>query len=102
LSGDAAVPVAQLSYGEASRELDQIVADFEHGDLDVDQLVDRLERATAIVEELDRRLRRTRARVEELVPKLESAVAQGAPGADPGGPEAPAAQDEPGDPTGLF
>jgi exodeoxyribonuclease VII small subunit len=68
------VPVADLTYTEASRELDEIVAFFEQGDLDVDQLVGRLERATAIVDELDRRLRRTKAQVEDLVPRLEAAV----------------------------
>jgi len=68
-------PVAELSYTDASRELDEIVAFFEQGDLDVDQLVGRLERATAIVDELDRRLRRTRSQVEDLVPRLESTVA---------------------------
>jgi exodeoxyribonuclease VII small subunit len=72
---DVSIPVAELSYTEASRELDEIVAFFEQGDLDVDQLVGRLERATAIVDELDRRLRRTRTQVEDLVPRLESAVA---------------------------
>ncbi|HEX3946074.1 MAG TPA: hypothetical protein VHW47_00130, partial [Acidimicrobiales bacterium] len=50
-------PVGQLSYTEASRELDGIVRFFEQREVDVDQLVDRLERATAIVDELDRRLR---------------------------------------------
>jgi exodeoxyribonuclease VII small subunit len=62
--------VGDLSYTEASRELDEIVAFFEQSEVDVDQLVSRLERATAIVDELDRRLRRTRAQVEELVPRL--------------------------------
>jgi exodeoxyribonuclease VII small subunit len=71
---DPVVPVAELSYTEASRELDEIVAFFEQGDLDVDQLVGRLERAAAIVDELDRRLRRTRAQVEALVPRLEAAT----------------------------
>ena len=51
------VPVGELSYTEASRELDEIVAFFEQREVDVDQLVGRLERATAIVDELDRRLR---------------------------------------------
>lgn len=68
------VPVADLSYTEASRELDEIVASFEQGELDVDELVGRLERATAIVDELDRRLRRTKAQVEDLVPRLEAAT----------------------------
>lgn len=71
-------PVADLTYTEASSELDDIVAFFEQRDVDVDQLVSRLERATAIVDELDRRLRRTRAQVEELVPRLAGAVAASA------------------------
>ena len=62
--------VEGLSYAEASRELDEIVAFFEGRDVDVDQLVAGLDPATAIVDELDRRLRRTRAQVEELVPRL--------------------------------
>ena len=68
----AAVPVEQLSYTEASRELDAIVDFFEQREVDVDVLVTRLERATAIVDELDKRLRQTRAQVEELVPRLEA------------------------------
>jgi exonuclease VII small subunit len=71
-SDDGAVPVSELSYTEASRELDAIVGFFEQREVDVDQLVVRLERATAIVDELDRRVRRTRAQVEELVPRLEA------------------------------
>jgi exodeoxyribonuclease VII small subunit len=67
-------PVSDLSYTEASHELDRIVAFFEQREVDVDQLVERLERATAIVDELDRRLRRTRAQVEQLVPRLEAAA----------------------------
>jgi len=93
----AEVAVGELSYTAASRELDEIVAFFEQGDLDVDQLVGRLERATAIVDELDRRLRRTRAQVEDLVPRLESAVAS----SDRDG--APRPDEPPDDDTlGLF
>jgi exonuclease VII small subunit len=71
-SGDGSRPVSELSYTEASRELDAIVGFFEQREVDVDQLVVRLERATAIVDELDRRVRKTRAQVEELVPRLEA------------------------------
>jgi exodeoxyribonuclease VII small subunit len=71
------VPVSELTYTEASQELDAIVEFFEQREVDVDQLVARLERATAIVDELDRRIRRTRAQVEELVPRLD-AVSRGA------------------------
>lgn len=56
--GTAQVPVSELSYTEASQELDRIVEFFEQREVDVDQLVTRLERATAIVDELDRRIRR--------------------------------------------
>jgi exonuclease VII small subunit len=71
-SGSDEIPVSQLSYTEASRELDEIVEFFEHRDVDVDQLVARLERATSIVDELDRRVRRTRSQVERLVPRLQA------------------------------
>lgn len=73
-SGLPPVPVAELSYTEASRELDRIVEFFEQREVDVDQLVARLERATAIVDELDRRIRQTRMQVEELAPRLEAAA----------------------------
>jgi exonuclease VII small subunit len=66
------IPVSQLSYTDASNELDEIVEFFEHRDVDVDQLVARLERATSIVDELDRRVRRTRSQVEQLVPRLQA------------------------------
>lgn len=83
-AGPSGPPVDELSYTEASRELDEIVAFFEQREVDVDQLVARLERATAIVDELDRRLRRTRAQVEELVPRLQAASESRS-----GGPEGP-------------
>jgi exonuclease VII small subunit len=75
--GDGAIPVTELTYTEASRELDAIVGFFEQREVDVDQLVIRLERATAIVDELDRRVRKTRAQVEELVPRLEAVTRAG-------------------------
>ncbi|HSZ37417.1 MAG TPA: exodeoxyribonuclease VII small subunit [Acidimicrobiales bacterium] len=71
-----AVPVDQLSYTDASRELDAIVDFFEQREVDVDVLVTRLERATALIDELDKRLRQTRTQVEELVPRLESLAAE--------------------------
>ena len=70
------VPVDQLSYTEASRELDSIVSFFEQREVDVDVLVARLERATALIDELDLRLRHTRAQVEELVPRLDALAAE--------------------------
>jgi exodeoxyribonuclease VII small subunit len=75
------VPVEQLSYTEASRELSAIVEFFEQREVDVDVLVARLERATALIDELDKRLRQTRAQVEELVPRLD-ALAEDVTGGD--------------------
>jgi len=81
------VPVEQLSYTEASRELDAIVDFFEQREVDVDVLVARLERATELIDELDRRLRRTRAQVEELVPRLDALAAETAAEAGGGADE---------------
>ncbi len=75
-AGEDPKPVEQLSYTEASRELDAIVDFFDQREVDVDVLVARLERATALIDELDRRLRQTRAQVEELVPRLETLAAE--------------------------
>jgi exodeoxyribonuclease VII small subunit len=69
------VAVEELSYTDASRELDAIVGFFEQREVDVDVLVSRLERATELIDELDRRLRQTRAQVEELVPRLDGLAA---------------------------
>jgi exodeoxyribonuclease VII small subunit len=68
----AAVPPADLSYTEASRELDAIVEFFERREVDVDHMVSKLERATALVDEMERRIRTTRTQVEQLVPRLEA------------------------------
>jgi exodeoxyribonuclease VII small subunit len=84
--------VGDMSYTDASQELDEIVRFFEQREIDVDQLVTRLVRATAIVEELDKRLRRTRVQVEQLVPKLAAVLSEApdageddVPGADAAG-----------------
>ena len=67
-----AVPVADLGYGEASDELDAIVAELERGVIDVDLLEVRLRRAVEIVEELDRRIKGARDKVGSLLPRLEA------------------------------
>ncbi|MDE3087391.1 MAG: exodeoxyribonuclease VII small subunit [Acidobacteriota bacterium] len=77
--GAQPTPVGELSYTQASRELDAIVEFFERREVDVDQLVARLERATSIVDELDRRIRQTRMQVEELAPRLEAAARAAVP-----------------------
>jgi exodeoxyribonuclease VII small subunit len=81
----AGPPPGEMSYTEASAELDDIVRFFEQREVDVDELVGRLVRATAIIEELDKRLRRTRLQVEQLVPRL-TAVLDVTGDAEGGGP----------------
>jgi exodeoxyribonuclease VII small subunit len=73
------VSVVDLSYTEASQELDAIVEFFEQREVDVDVLVSRLERATELIDELDKRLRHTRAQVEELVPRLDALAGEADP-----------------------
>jgi exodeoxyribonuclease VII small subunit len=75
--GQKGSDLSNLSYGDATAELDAIVNYFESSEIDVDQLVSQLERATALIEELDTRLRRTRTQVETLVPKLAAAIGDG-------------------------
>jgi len=58
------------SWTDASRELDDIVASFDDGDVSVDELIVKLERASAIIAILEERLTETKAKVEELVPTL--------------------------------
>lgn len=87
-AGAGEPPVEEMSYTEASAELDRIVGFFEGREVDVDQLVGRLVRATAIIEELDKRLRRTRMQVEQLVPRLTAVLEEKADEAEssrPGG-----------------
>jgi exodeoxyribonuclease VII small subunit len=95
---DDATPVADLSYADASGELDAIIHEFESGVVDVDRLVTRLERATEIVDELDRRLRGTRMRVDELVPRLESPAPDDGPAPGDGDP----GPTDPGSDESLF
>jgi exonuclease VII small subunit len=85
-AGAGESPVEEMSYTEASAELDRIVGFFEGREVDVDQLVGRLVRATAIIEELDKRLRLTRMQVEQLVPRLTAVLEEKADELEPSGP----------------
>jgi len=71
--------LADLSYAEATAELDAIIAEFDQGQVDVDRLGERFQRATELVEELDRRIRANRRQVEALSPRLD-AIAGGGDG----------------------
>ena len=77
---------ADLSYAEATAELDAIIAEFDQGQVDVDRLAERFQRATELVEELDRRIRVNRRQVEALSPRLD-AIAHGRDDDTPTQPE---------------
>lgn len=64
--------LTDLSYIEATAELDAIIAEFDQGQVDVDRLAARFRRATELVEELDRRIRVNRRQVEALSPRLDA------------------------------
>jgi exonuclease VII small subunit len=80
--GPGVPPVAELSYAEASGELDVIIRELDQGLVDVDLLEARFRRAIDIVEELDRRIRGARERVDALMPRLDAVTAEGADPAD--------------------
>ncbi|MCL5446808.1 MAG: exodeoxyribonuclease VII small subunit [Actinobacteria bacterium] len=72
----SATSVEELSYKQASDELNAIVEYVEGADVDLDELVPKLKRAAQIVTELDRRIKSSKAQVETIVPRL-GAIAAG-------------------------
>ncbi len=62
------------NWTDASKELDDIVASFDDGDVSVDELISKLARASEIIEALETRLVDTKAKVEELVPGISRAA----------------------------
>ncbi len=74
---DTPASMADISYADATAELDAIIAEFDQGQVDVDRLAERFQRATELVEELDRRIRVNRRQVEALSPRLDAVVRGG-------------------------
>lgn len=72
-------PVGELTYLEASDELDAIVANLDSGRIDVDTLSNKFERAIEIVEELESRIFKARAQVDRLLPRLQDAEKKNPP-----------------------
>ncbi len=76
-------PVGEISYADASAELDEIIRQLDEGLVDVDVLESRFRRAIEIVEELDRRIRGARERVDALMPRLDALGGEGGAAAAP-------------------
>ena len=66
-------PVAELSFEEALRELEQVVGQLERGDVALDQSIALYERGAALKAHCEARLAAAQARIEQI------ALAEGQP-----------------------
>lgn len=62
-----------LKFGQALRELEQIVATIEGGELDLDDLAERVDRAAALIALCRDRISSTQMRVRKIIDGLEGA-----------------------------
>ena len=76
----APTPVTELSYTEALRELEEILARLEHDEPDVDRVADDVARAAELIEHCRTRITGARLRVDEVVADLEPPEGDGQPG----------------------
>ncbi len=64
-------PVEDLSFGEAMRELESVVAQLEGGQLELEDSLERYERGVALLRALQARLADAQQRVTVLLGELE-------------------------------
>ncbi len=62
----------EIGYGDAMRELDDILEELERDDLDVDVLAVRVQRASELIQLCRGRIARAQADVDRVVTDLES------------------------------
>ena len=62
-----------LKFGQALRELEQIVATIEGGELDLDDLAERVDRAATLIALCRDRITSTQMRVRKIIDGLEGA-----------------------------
>ena len=65
------VPVAELPFGEALRELEAIVGQLEGGQLELEDSLERYERGVMLLRALQSRLSEAQQRVSVLMGELE-------------------------------
>lgn len=88
---DEALPTPdELSYGDAIRELREILQGIENEDIDLDALSDQVERAALLIQTCRGRIERAEMRVRRVLDNLERA------------PREPAAIREPRDPAAAM
>lgn len=61
----------QLSYNEAFIELQEIVKQFEGGEINVDVLAEKLKRASVLIEICQKKLTQTELDVQQIVQGLQ-------------------------------
>lgn len=66
------VPVAELPFGEAMRELEGIVGQLESGQLELEDSLERYERGVALLRALQSRLTEAQQRVTVLMGELDA------------------------------
>ena len=62
----------EIGYGDAMRELDDILEELERDDLDVDVLAVRVQRASELIQLCRGRIARAQADVDRVVTDLEA------------------------------
>ena len=76
-------PARKLSFGDAVREVEEILAGLEEQDVDIDRLGDEVKRAVELIQVCREKLEKTDREVRELVTGLQAEdAAGGAPGKD--------------------
>jgi len=64
-------PVQNLTYAEATRELDDIIRNMQSDQCDIDSLTAYTRRATELIAECRRRLTRTDKELQEILSNLQ-------------------------------
>lgn len=63
--------VADMSYGDAARELESILADLESDRLDVDEVVTRVKRASDLIKVCREKVSSAQIQVRQVLTELE-------------------------------
>jgi exodeoxyribonuclease VII small subunit len=73
-------PARKLSFGEAVREVEEILGGLEQEDVDIDRLGDEVKRAVELIQVCREKLEKTDREVRDLVAGLQAADEAGAAG----------------------
>ncbi|MCX7621295.1 MAG: exodeoxyribonuclease VII small subunit [Acidimicrobiales bacterium] len=68
------MPPGVTGYADAVRELEAILAELEHDDIDIDQLAAQVRRAAVLIRFCRSRILEARVEVEQVVADLDAAI----------------------------